>query len=536
MLTCISLLLLVGCQGNDDAPSVGMGYLSFGDVRVSADVEGSTRAFSLPDVSKDDFTIAIVNADGDTVSKSLYKEIDGTTMRVPASTYSIKAYYGSEKAISDSPYYFGETTATVEIEKETTASITSKLQSAVINPTIPANAHISNLKCVIAYGSETDSLGNGEIAYVLTGREYKVTLAGTNAAGAPISATINEKLSFDKPTVYYLSCSVKLSLTLPDQSNGAWAKRFYFTPIQTKDADGKSVNVPNITYQVYVNGEWKDADSDLCVTGLSTNTQYRVRAVTDGWTSDEQTVTTETETPINYQGTDCGDLEDWCSTAGPKYLGGGPYWYLYYPRATKDESSVEGWCTMNSYTTSISSNDHLGYIDNSGTMPTSECSHGSKAAEIATIGWGSGSVATSGGANNVTEGELFLGTISNYTPNYYYTLGTRPSAVEFYTQYKPVNSTSEYSVTFEVYDENKNLLASSTWSEDSISNYEKRTITLDYGSYKTTKAKYIKLRFASGSNTKDELEAVALVSNTWGRGVRHTGNKLYIDDVKLIYE
>jgi hypothetical protein len=499
-----------------------MGYLSFGDIRVSANVDGSTRSdFTLPEYNTDDFTIAIVNADGDTVSSSLYKDIDGTTLQIPAATYTIKAYYGSGKSISDAPYYFGETTATVVDGGETTASVTSKLQSAVISPTIPTHQHISKLRCVIAYGNETDTLDNGGIAYILTGKEYKVSLAGTNAAGATFSATVNDKLSFASPTYYNLNCSVELSLTLPDQSSGAWAKRFYFTPIQTKDASGKSVNVPNITYQLKVNDEWKDADSNLCVTGLSANTSYQVRAVSGDWISDEQTVTTESEVQLPNNG-----METWSSDNTKS-----SNWTHWYPRSEKVEDT-EGWCTRNSLTCSPGTD--RAYQANSGTERTTTCYSGTYAAEIKTIGWGSGNTAAGSISviYNTDAGELFLGTVKDYNnPDYYYSFSNRPSKLTFYVKYTP-KASRKYSATLAFYDENKELLSSEEYSlsEGSISSYTKREIDISY-KYVRVKPTYMKLKFSSGDNKSSELDR-----GSTSRTARHTGNKLYIDEIKLIYE
>jgi hypothetical protein len=543
---CVALVLIASCSQDDESSAKrGMGYITFGGVSISAEIGGNTRAgFSVPAPNAADLNIEVIDKDNNVVESDTYGNLSGQSILVPLGTYTIRAYYGTKSAIGTAPYFEGSTTHTVQdmsvADANTVAEVSASLQSSVVIPSIPTSSHFSDLKCVVACGSETKSLDNNEVAYMLPGYTYNVSYVGVNSYGRTITTTVlsNYQPTATKPEVQNLSFTLKL--TLPDQSAGAWAKRFYVTPIKTLNSNNESVELTGVTYQISSdNSTWSDISSKdagyYCATNLTANTKYYVRAVLDDIYSDSKEITTEKDTPINYQGTECGDLEDWCSTAGKSYFGD-IGWYLYYPRATKDEDSVEGWCTLNSYTTSISSNNHLGYINNSGTMPTSDCASGSKAAEIATIGWGSGSTAITGGASTATEGELFLGTISDNTPNYYYTLSSRPSAVEFYTKYTPVNS-QNFSVEFEVFDENKNSLASGTLSEGAISSYVKRTITLDYGSNKNKKAKYIKLKFKSGSNTTSELTAVKLVSTSVSsRGVRHTGNKLYIDNVKLIYE
>lgn len=525
LLAVLLTLTFSGCREDDGTTAVGTGYLAFGEISVTADVDGETRAFSLPEVNSDDFTIAVVNADGDTITEALYKDLYGTTMSISAGTYSVKAYYGSNKAISDAPYYSGESTATVVANETTGASIASSLQSAVILPSIPTNQHVQNLKCVIACGNETDTIANDDVAYILINKEYNVSLVGTNAVGAPFSATVNDKLSFEKPTIYSLNCNVKLSLTLPSQSDGAWAKRFYFTPIQTTDADGKNVNIPYITYQLKLNGVWTDADSNLCVTGLTADTDYQVRAVMGDWTSDEQTVHTESEVQLPNNG-----LETWSSVVNT-------YYTVWYPRDDTDEST-EGWCSINAKTSSSGAN--YGYCRNSGTEQTTDCYSGTYAAEIKTIGWGSGntSAGSSSVINNISAGELFLGTMSSdYVADYYYHFSNRPSKVTFYAKYTP-KSSREYSVTVGLYDENKELISSEEYSlsEGAISSYTKREIAIGY-KYTTVKPTYIKLMFSSGDNSSSELDKPAFGWSLSSTGKnRSTGNKLYIDDINLVYE
>jgi hypothetical protein len=282
------------------------------------------------------------------------------------------------------------------------------------------------------------------------------------------------------------------------------------------------VNVPNITYQLYVNGAWKDADSDLCVTGLSANTQYRVRAVTDGWTSDEQTVTTESEVQLPNNG-----METWYSEDGPSKIIG-PYYTIWYPRDSKDESS-EGWCTMNSKT--LQDGNLYAYNASPGTIRTDD-SHSGYAAEIRTIAWGTGTTATglsSSVIKNITPGELFLGTVKDMEPNYLYTFERRPSKITYWVKYAPRGS-HKYQVVCELYDENKNLITTSyTYEEGEISSYEQRTITLNYDR-PNVKAKYIRLSFNAGDNEKEDLK----FSNS--NKTPHYGNILYIDDINLIYE
>jgi hypothetical protein len=98
-------------------------------------------------------------------------------------------------------------------------------------------------------------------------------------------------------------------------------------------------------------------------------------------------------------------------------------------------------------------------------------------------------------------------------------------------KYTP-KASRKYSAILGFYDENKELLSTEEYSlsEGSISAYSKREIEISY-KYMTVKPAYMKLKFSSGDNSTSELDRGS-VSKT----ARHTGNKLYIDNISLTYE
>jgi hypothetical protein len=116
-------------------------------------------------------------------------------------------------------------------------------------------------------------------------------------------------------------------------------------------------------------------------------------------------------------------------------------------------------------------------------------------------------------------------------PDYYYSFSNRPSKLTFYVKYTP-KASRKYSATLAFYDENKELLSSEEYSlsEGSISSYTKREIDISY-KYVRVKPTYMKLKFSSGDNKSSELDR-----GSTSRTARHTVNKLYIDEIKLIYE
>ena len=52
--------------------------------------------------------------------------------------------------------------------------------------------------------------------------------------------------------VYNINCNTTLpTLTLPEQQNGAWAKRLYITPAIAKDSKGNIIPTPQgIIYEI----------------------------------------------------------------------------------------------------------------------------------------------------------------------------------------------------------------------------------------------------------------------------------------------
>jgi hypothetical protein len=291
--------------------------------------------------------------------------------------------------------------------------------------------------------------------------------------------------------------------------------------------DGASAELPDVEYQFSTDKQsWTTltkSDGYYCHTGLTPNTKYYVRAKLDDLTSDVKEITTESEVQLPNS-----DMETWNSTEES-------YYTVWYPRDNKDESGTEGWCTMNTKTSSEGAS--YAYNRNSGTEQTTTCNSGTYAAEIKTIGWGSG--CTCAGSlsiiDNISAGELFLGTMdSSYTPNYYFHFSNRPSKLTFYVQYTP-KSSRMYTATLGLYDENKELILSEeyTLSEGSISSYTKKEISISY-KYMTVKPTYIKLAFSSGDNSSSEMDKPSRSASA--KNKRSIGNKLYIDDISLVYE
>lgn len=539
-LLSLLLFFLVACH-EEGQLSKGKGRLILGDVEIS--IGTVTRAFSVPPLSESEIIIDLIDPFGDIIETGNLDHYKNG-IELFAATYTIKAHYGTKAQMSTTPYYEGNTTFTLAENETKNIVIEIALANAIIIPQIPddlSNHYNDTPTFYVAYNEQKVPVANGEALYVLPEKvPYTLTLEGKNKANVDVIKNIKE-LNAKAEEVYNINCSLTLPiLTLPEQQNGAWAKRLYITPVIAKDSKGNIIPTPQgIVYEIRESKkegntdnwtEWSIATTDTekeysIIKSLTPNTEYKLRVqLANSIFSNEINFITEQEQQVPN-----ANMEEWSYINGPKNWGSGPYWKKWYVRNIQNESN-EGWCTRNGLTTSVDSS--LAYCANSGTERTDDKVSGSYAAEIKTIGWGNGNTAAGGGSTikNITPGELFLGSVNDITtPNYYYTFNTRPNNISFYCKYA-CKGTHQFSVTCQLYDDKKNIIAEGFLSEGALANYTLKTITLNYKHY-GAKAQYITLKFSSGENSSGELDKGS-ISNS----ARHTGNKLYIDDISLIYE
>lgn len=338
----------------------------------------------------------------------------------------------------------------------------------------------------------------------------------------------NDRWSAEQGTATeYVIETVKPEFTVSVQPGNIWTKEFTVDEIEVTSGNAAKIK-KQLVYQYSANnGTSWETFTNLRKTELTPETNYSVRTVFRECIISNQ-VNVKTHHRNNIAG---GNMESWTYTDGPKKWYGGPFWKRWYARNEKNESA-EGWCTRNGYTT------HEGnvsaYQSNSGTERTDKCNSGSYAAEIKTIGWGSGTTAASPISiiKQNTAGELFLGTIDgNNNPTYGIAYDSRPTGVEFYYQYQPKGN-HKFKVEITLF--NGNDIIASNLFEGTQTNgaYVKQILNFNYDIAKIDiKVTHLSIKFNSGENTNGEVDT-ASVNN----GSRHTGNVLYIDDISLIYD
>lgn len=204
------------------------------------------------------------------------------------------------------------------------------------------------------------------------------------------------------------------------------------------------------------------------------------------------------------------------------------------------------WDTLNEYTTSTGEESQyfskLGtgnkrwtrYVSNSGTIRTSGY-NGGYAALVRTVGWGDGNTAGDGISiiNNITPGELYLGTYENGA-KYGIPFSSRPRGFKFKYKYEVKNS-DKFIAEMVLLNENEKI-AQATLDESRIGQTQTWTeVTVLIPEYKGKQITSMYLRFVSGkSSSRDDIITFAPGANlTDGENV---GSQLYIDDVELIYD
>lgn len=366
-------------------------------------------------------------------------------------------------------------------------------------------------------------------------KEFISMLHSSNEGTVTNTLTINRVKANDRENVdaqTYTIAVHKPEFTVSVLPGNIWTKEFTVSALteeQVEKGDFSKLS-QNMTYQFSTDGStnWTDLGEDLRKAELTPNTSYFVRGV---YRNEICSAPVEVKTyPIIEL--ENGDMEDWSYADGPQadsWLDKGPFWKRWYMNQSLNDSQ-EGWCSLNGLTTS--DNDAKAYISNSGTERSTDCYSGQYAAEIKTIGWGSGTTAASPLSiiKNITPGELFLGRMDGITPVYGLSFKSRPTRLKFYYKFIP-----EGNHTFKVklsLNNGDRTIAVNEFDGSSSDNYVEKILDFVYDSvYVAEEVMTLSIQFISGDNSKDEVDKASV-----SRGSRHVGNKLYIDDISLIYD
>ena len=339
----------------------------------------------------------------------------------------------------------------------------------------------------------------------------------------------------EKNLTYTLTCN-KPIFRVDAYPGNIWTKEFTMNPLRVEQVEsGDFAKISNnITYQFSSDGitGWTNLGADLRKDQLTPNTKYYIRGLYRNEVPGE-VVEISTYPVINLEN---GDMENWSYDDGVIEEGwfgnvDGPYWKRWYVRAAKDEST-DGWCSLNYYTTS--NNALRAYNSNSGTEQSTDKHSGNYAAEIKTIGWGDGTTAASpiSVIRQNTPGELFLGKINGNEKEYGVIYESRPTNLIFWYKYIP-KGTHEFTAKIVIENREENVvLAEEIFNGGQQDNYVEKNIFINYkDEYKHLEPTHMYILFSSGENSNSEVDTGSVSKSS-----RHIGNKLYIDDISLVYD
>lgn len=449
------------CQEDVLQPSYkGKGRLVLKDVDISAEasaetVTRATSTFTAPTASE--LTYKITDTQTGEVVYNQTGEF--TSLVLDEGFYRLEVSYGTEN-MGTAPYLYAATEEfRITTATETAKSLSVKLSCAIVHPAIADNLleHYDTYKIEISDGTSIQEIPNNADFFVPAGKDYTLTLSGTNTLNEAKSNSweLKDVLVANR---YTLNCNPDLpSFTLPEQMEGdVWSTFIYITPMTAANMSSKPEMtekvLANIVYEASADGiNWIQAINDngkTVIKGLVANNQYTIRSRFGSIIcTNSQQVTMESAEQLEN-----GNFE---SVWNKKEINGGngswsrPLYCYYLPgwntrneRTTKGGESATGWGTGVGY--------GVWWRWCSGTVPTADSSKDANAVEISTLAfynkkvsgtWSRDEVYTYTRDNGTAyAGYLFTGTFDKNTDTY--TLGiqheSRPTSISFDYKYFPV--------------------------------------------------------------------------------------------------
>ena len=449
------------CQEDVLQPSYkGKGRLVLKDVDISAEasaetVTRATSTFTAPTASE--LTYKVTDTQTGEVVYNQTGEF--TSLVLDEGFYRLEASYGTEY-MGTVPYLYAATEEfRITTATETAKSLSVKLSCAIVHPAIADNLleHYDTYKIEISDGTSIQEIPNNADFFVPAGKDYTLTLSGTNTLNEAKSNSweLKDVLVANR---YTLNCNPDLpSFTLPEQMEGdVWSTFIYITPMTAANMSSKPEMtekvLANIVYEASADGiNWIQAINDngkTVIKGLVANNQYTIRSRFGSIIcTNSQQVTMESAEQLEN-----GNFE---SVWNKKEINGGngswsrPLYCYYLPgwntrneRTTKGGESATGWGTGVGY--------GVWWRWCSGTVPTADSSKDANAVEISTLAfynkkvsgtWSRDEVYTYTRDNGTAyAGYLFTGTFDKNTDTY--TLGiqheSRPTSISFDYKYSPV--------------------------------------------------------------------------------------------------
>lgn len=302
-LACLS----VSCTQIDDQDSE-KGFLSFGSLYVSTDVEGleltksSVPAEDIPEA--DDFKYIITSSDDGLT----YYERQGLPVEVvplPSGTFTIKVEYGANEF--NRPYYVASKDVTIQKGSVETVEFSDiPLSNSMLAVTLPEKMddHMTVSSIMLSLNDGTSvPVEPGGYYYVPSGKEIIASFSGTDSFNEDkqIYISLGE---LEQQHAYAVTFTLDLpEITFEDQSDGAIAGRLYLTSL----ASGAGLLSDNFDYMISSDGgaNWEEAyvasiEDPRCwlISGLDDKTEYQIKAVYGGMETGPWKFTPSTPAPV----------------------------------------------------------------------------------------------------------------------------------------------------------------------------------------------------------------------------------------------
>ena len=213
-------VLLAACTNDtfNQESEEGTGYLHFTlgniDMKFSAMTREETSLLPdelIPPVS--DFMVDI-QKDGISIEgfPKLYSDVTGE-IELAAGSYTVKADYGENEQIQDTPYFSGSSTVQIYPGKPTEATINASLANAMLVPSVSESLqnHYSAWTLTVKSGESSMKLADNENAdgclFVQAGQPVNAVFGGTNILGHENSHEWTIISSVAAKTQYVIQCN-----------------------------------------------------------------------------------------------------------------------------------------------------------------------------------------------------------------------------------------------------------------------------------------------------------------------------------------
>lgn len=307
---------------------------------------------------------------------------------------------------------------------------------------------------------------------------------------------------------------------------------------------------PDMVYEYKKgDGEWMPFEftrnATETIMDVEPNTQYSWRVGYRHFPKIEYTFTTESEVQVEYAG-----LEEWSSYThewrGINFWQKNSVteWYV-----SNDQNPNKYWATLNPRTTAYRGGVRVGdnYTGYSGTRE--DTGYSGKGAVIETVGHGmGGSTGAWGTTTTVSPGMLFIGTysfelgsVANYEGTVNYTKGrsfpSRPLKMQFWCKHSAYPSGNNAKALVVMYNGDTEIGRGSTLIGD-MGAYNLVDVDIVYDeAYRHLRANKIYVMFASVDLADDDYFASDKLGGDYvKKDGRWVGSRLYVDEVKLIYD